>query len=106
MDITVDLYLDEIEHRYFSAFVDGTWVQGPLHLSGDGNFGYGQPDALRLIFGTGIVANPSSASYKTFYTLTGTRTDDRTPFAVQVAAHDSIGTVFNATLTAQQISGP
>jgi Domain of unknown function (DUF4249) len=103
VDITFDLYLDEIEHGAFSAFIDGTWTQGPLHLSGDGTFGYGQPDSLTLLFGSGV---SRSGTYTLLYTLIGTRTTDRTPFVIGVSSQDSTGMHSQGTLTAQQIGGP
>jgi hypothetical protein len=103
VDLTFDLYLDEIEHRGFSAFIDGAWAQGQVHLSGDGSFDNVDPNALRLGFGSGVSRN---GAYTVLYTLTGTRTADRSPFTIQVTGQDSTGIHQQGALTAQQISGP
>lgn len=103
VDVILDLYIDEIEPLQFSAFLDGTWLQGPLHLSGDGTFGYGQPDTITLLFGSGV---SRTGAYTLLYTLTGVRTADRTPFTIQVTGQDATGIHHQGTVTAQQISGP
>ena len=103
VDVTFDLFIDEIEHRAFAAFVDGAWLQGPLHLSGDGAFGDGQPNSLTLEFGRGV---SRSGAYTLLSTLTGVRTADRSPFFIQVTSQDSTGIHGRGALTAQQISGP
>ena len=106
VDMTFDLYIDPIDTGSFSAFVDGTWLEGAVHLSGDGSFGQGQPDMLTLSFGMGISDGRFTSANAALYVLSGTRTADRSPFPIQVASYPTAGTPPHATLTAQQISGP
>lgn len=106
VDITFDLYADAIDGRSFSAFVDGTWLQGAVHLSGDGSFGQGQPDMLTLSFGMGISSGRFTTPNASLYVFSGTRTADRSPFPIQVAIYPSAGSPPQVALTAQQISGP
>ena len=101
VDITFDLYIDVVEPRLFSGFWDGQWVGGDLHTSGDGFF-YGDPSTSDSL----LVYIPAGGADSTgVYSLSGIRSDDRSPFPLAVELFDSTRTVTD-TLTAQQIGGP
>jgi hypothetical protein len=101
VDIRFNLYIDAVEPRLFSGFVDGPWVGGDLQATGDGFFngGASDPNALLIYVPAGVVDSTGA------YSLSGERTDDRSPFPLAAQLQGSTRTV-TATLTAQQISGP
>ncbi len=88
VDMVLDVYLAPLsDNGRFSAFVDGTWVDGPLGTSADGSYGFnaaspgssvGDFSAEFLTMGFG----PDSV----FYRLTGTPAAPTRPFDVEVIA--------------------
>jgi hypothetical protein len=101
LDLTCDFYLDDLDTGAFSAFLDGQWVAGPLHSSGDGRF-WPDPNRLVLQFETGSAADSTLMAY----TLSGQRPDDHSPFRVQLDGQGSTGSQVQTTLTGQQVSWP
>lgn len=105
VDATLELYLDEVERRQFSAFVRGWPVGNGFFagtLSGDGFFPSTPPGEMRFHF-----ALPGADSVRAAYQLTGVRPAAGTPFPLVVATlYPGQRTALVDTLTALQISGP
>ncbi len=90
--MVLDVYLAPLsDNGIFSAFVDGTWVDGPLATSGDGSYSLnsaspgssvGNFSAEFLAVGAGAEAGADSV----FYRLTGTPAAPTGPFDVEVIA--------------------
>ncbi|MCH7874231.1 MAG: DUF4249 family protein [Gemmatimonadetes bacterium] len=107
IDVTLELYLDDLQPGVFSAFVRGDWIGGEVRRSADGLFGdpdraAGNDDAFTAEFRTrarlGVMA---------VFVMRGVRSARGTPFDVSLVGTDIQGEVIlTATLTATQISGP
>ena len=107
LDLTLELYLDDLDRGAFAAFVAGRWFDGPLKLSADGWFGpphatTGDPNEFTF---TIELLRPGATS-PTNYLLRGTRAANGAPFQVRLIWAPPGGTMpFEATLTARQIDG-
>jgi hypothetical protein len=106
VDATLELYVDEVQPELFSAFVEGTWREGPIDASADGVFADRGPEDMFFQFG---VAQDSLGVFTGVlnYAFEGVRPAAGTSFPVTVRWFDAAAraTVVD-TLTAQQISGP
>lgn len=101
VDVTLELYLDDVEPELFSAFVRGSWLEGPIDLSGDGRFLPGGLGAMELDFQVfkGDTLPPTD------YRLVGFRKAGGAPFPMALLGYRSPASTED-TLTARQISGP
>jgi hypothetical protein len=102
VDVTLELYLDEVQRYLFSAFVQGMWQNGPIDLSADGFLPPGSTGEMDFHF-----AVPSTDTLaQTWHDFTAVRPAAGTPFPVIVTSHAPSQPVLVDTLTALQISGP
>ncbi len=107
IDVTLELYLDDLQPGVFSAFVRGDWIGSEVRRSADGLFGdpdraAGNDDAFTAEFRTrarlGVMA---------VFVMRGVRSARGTPFDVSLVGTDiQREVILTATLTATQISGP
>ncbi len=85
MDAVLDVYLDPRIGNVTSAFVDGTWVDGPIATSGDGSYWLNVP-------GSGSVHGRFDTHFATaladtvFYELVGFPGQPDRPFDVIVTS--------------------
>jgi hypothetical protein len=107
VDVTWDLYIDALSDSLtgFSAFMDGVWVEGPVHTSVDGTFVKGFHGQFY-----GVPADTLS-TVRPVYAIdyTGVVPPRGTPFVAQVRALQSGLSQANAPLdsiTVVQVSGP
>ena len=103
VDITLELYLDEVQRDRFSAFVTYTFSGGQIpYLTGDGAFP--ADGSGRMDFEFRVPPHRTEDSTTTYH-LTGIRQAGGVPFPVTLAR---IGSASGNpdTLTALQISGP
>lgn len=100
VDVTLELYLDEVERDQFSAFVRGAWLGGAANLSGDGSFD--PTGELRFYFNVSAPDTLTGGSY----VLRGTPKSGGTPFPLELRGFiPGQRDALVDTLTAQQISG-
>lgn len=109
LDATLEAYVDGLEERRFAGFMKGAWVNGAIDVSGNGWYGFipgvtaDDPNAFQFEF---IVVRTTPPTFRR-YLLRGIRTNDRTPFSVNLIGTRQDGsTALNTTLTAVQIAGP
>ena len=102
VDVTLELYLDDVQPTWFSAFVRGSWWEGPIDLSTDGVFPAHEPGRMTFNF----VGPFRDSLPPARYYLEGVRPAARVPFPVIVRTFFPPNRDVVDTLTAQQISGP
>lgn len=103
VDVTLELYLDDLEPGLFSAFVRGAWREGPIDLSADGVV---DPDRSGEMFFHFLVPGVDSLSPAS-YGFGGVRSVGGASFPVTVQwSNRDTPAIVTDTLTAQQISGP
>lgn len=103
VDVTLELYLDDLEPALFSAFVRGAWREGPIDLSADGVV---DPDRSGEMFFHFLVPGVDSLSPAS-YGFGGVRSVGGASFPVTVQwSNRDTPAIVTDTLTARQISGP
>jgi hypothetical protein len=108
LDATLEAYLDPLYADLFSGFMKGTWVSGSLDVSGDGSWSLvkgNTRDPNAFAFGFTVMRTTTPRFRR--YVMTGVRTEDGTPFSIELVGTDQGGNVrVHATLTGVQITGP
>jgi hypothetical protein len=100
VDVTFELYLDEIQPEQVSAFVRGAWWDGPVDVSGDGWF---DPTGEFLFY----FDTHQRLGYGPQFLLQGMLRPSGEPFPLTVRWFDPDSRVaLEDTLTAERISGP
>jgi hypothetical protein len=103
VDAVLDVYLDPRQGNVTSAFVDGTWVDGPIATSGDGSYWFNVP-------GSGSVSGRFDTLFTTvsadtvFYELVGFPGQPDRPFDVIVTSIVDFVPAVVDTLTAERIN--
>jgi hypothetical protein len=107
VDVSLEVYLDQLEGSGFSAFVVGRWREGPIDTHGDGSFGV-QGRGTNMVFQLQIPWPQDSLGRAVFYLLRGERNSSGAPFpmVVQSLIPDAAAPLKLDTLAAQQVSGP
>ena len=94
VNLAMELYVDDLEHDHFSAFLEGDWLGSLLFRDGSGLF---NSDLLLISFFRGI----TSETFEQFV-LRGRRPGRGQPFSLEAFGQD----VLLGTLTAVQETGP
>lgn len=98
VDVTFELFLDDLAPGAFSAFVRGAWSEPDVRTSADGLF---VDDGARF---RARFAVPRSSGVTIGYVLRGTRAATGTPFPVMVTSVDSLNReLVHDTVTARQL---
>jgi hypothetical protein len=103
VDAVLDVYLDPRQGNVTSAFVDGTWVDGPIATSGDGSYRFNAP-------GSGSVSGRFDTLFATvsadtvFYELVGFPGRPDRPFDVIVTSIMDFVPAVVDTLAAERIN--
>jgi len=109
VEITLDLYLEPFrQHGEFSAFVDGTWVRGPVSTSADGRYEYRTagrtgPGSFEVTFAT------VSEDRRVVYLISGSPSGASHPFQALVTSSIEVEPYYfrhtTDTLTVERIAG-
>lgn len=103
VNVSLELYVDEVQRYLFSAFVRGMWWNGPIDLSADGFLPPGPGGEMDFHFS--IPSGDTLAP--TLHDFTGLRPAAGTAFPVIVTTYSpNQRAALVDTLTALQISGP
>jgi len=107
VDVSLEVYLDELEESGFSGFVTGQWRGSAIQSHGDGFFG-AQGSASDMVFQLLVPWPEDSLGRSAWYSLQGKRNGAGAPFVlvVQSLIPGSGGQMKPDTLLAQQLSGP
>ena len=93
VDITLDLYLDELDSSpvwdVFSAFIDGSFFYGTVRRSGDGFFVVDGPDSGRLAFGFDVPTVDGLRRVE----FSGTPSADGSAFPIEFGDADGLHTL-------------
>ncbi len=103
VEVTLELYLDDVQPEQCSAFVRGAWLGGFVDLSGDGSF----DPAGQFAFHLGTRTADPAVAYAPQFVLRGARQPGGASFPLELRSYlPELRTTLVDTLTAQQISGP